>query len=193
MNEEQVLKDIADDPQQFAQVYEAFYNKIFGYAYRRTLNYEVAKDIAAETFLKAFVNIHSFKWKNVSILYWLYKIATNELNRYFNHQRYKPRSLSRIEEEYGMDITSYSHSESEITLLQGELEKHETFLQMNGAIKKLDTKYQEVIALRFFEHKSLSEIALILDKKEGTVKSLLSRGIDKLKQTINKNDKRIQQ
>jgi len=35
--------------------------------------------------------------------------------------------------------------------------------------------------LRFFEHKSVKEIAGILDKKEGTIKSLLSRGIEKLK------------
>ena len=58
-------------------------------------------------------------------------------------------------------------------------------MRINVLIKKLDIKYQEVISLRFFEQKSIKEIAVILNKKEGTVKSLLYRGIDKLKGKIN--------
>ena len=184
MNEEQLLKDIANDPQQFGQVYEAFYKNIFGYVYRRTTDYEAARDITAETFLKAYVNIGKFKWRNISLLYWLYTIATNELNRYFNASKYTPHSLSRIQEEYGIDITDHSNAETESIQLQDELEKHREFMAINESIRKLDIKYQDVIALRFFEHKSTKEIAIILDKKEGTIKSLLSRGIEKLKEKI---------
>jgi RNA polymerase sigma-70 factor (ECF subfamily) len=96
-----------------------------------------------------------------------------------------PESLSRIHEEYGVDITDYSNAETERILLEEDLEKHQEFIRINDLIKKLDIKYQEVISLRFFEQKSIKEIAIILNKKEGTVKSLLSRGIDKLKGNIN--------
>jgi RNA polymerase sigma-70 factor (ECF subfamily) len=65
LDEEQMLKDIENDPQKFGQIYEAFHNKIFGYVFRRTTNYEAAKDITAETFLKAYVNIGKFKWRGV--------------------------------------------------------------------------------------------------------------------------------
>jgi RNA polymerase sigma factor (sigma-70 family) len=184
LNEEQLLKDIENDPEKFGEVYEAFYNKIFGYVYRRTTDYEAANDITAETFLKAFVNIRQFKWRNVSLLYWLYKIATNELNRYFNNNKYTPRSLSRIREEYGIDITDHSNAETEAIKLQDDLEKHQEFLRINNFIRKLDIKYQDVISLRFLEHKSVKEIAIILNKKEGTIKSLLSRGIEKLKESL---------
>jgi RNA polymerase sigma-70 factor (ECF subfamily) len=185
LNEEQLLKDIENDPEKFGQVYEAFYNKIFGYAYRRTTDYEAARDIAAETFLKAFVKIDQFKWRDISLLYWLYQIATNELNKYFNSHKYKPHSLSRIQEEYGIDITDHSNAETESIKLQDELEKHQEFVRINNCIKILDIKYQDVISLRFFEHKSIKEIAIIVNKKEGTIKSLLSRGIEKLKQNLN--------
>jgi RNA polymerase sigma-70 factor (ECF subfamily) len=184
LNEEQLLKDIENDPQKFGQVYEAFYNKIFGYVYRRTTDYEAARDVTAETFLKANVNIGKFKWRNISLLYWLYTIATNELNKYFNSHKYKPHSLCRIQEEYGIDITDHSNAETEGIKLQDDLEKHQEFMRINDSIRKLDIKYQDVIALRFFEHKSIKEIAMILDKKEGTIKSLLSRGIEKLKDKI---------
>ncbi len=179
-----MLKGVENDPQKFGEIYEAFHNKIFGYVFRRTTNYEAAKDITAETFLKAYVNIGKFKWRNVSVLYWLYKIATNELNKYFNSHKYTPQSLCRIQEEYGIDITDHSNAETESIRLQEELEKHQEFMRINDCIKKLDLKYQDVIALRFFEQKSIKEIAIILNKKEGTVKSLLSRGIEKLKENI---------
>jgi RNA polymerase sigma-70 factor, ECF subfamily len=184
LNEEQLLNDIEADPQKFGLVYEAFYNQIFGYVFRRTTDYEVARDITAETFLKGYANISKFKWRNISLLYWLYQIATNELNKYFNSKQYRPQSLSRIEEEYGIDALDHANEEGESSKLQDELERHQEFIRMNAAIKKLDTKYGDVISLRFFEQKSLKEIAIILDKKEGTIKSLLSRGIDKLKDTI---------
>ncbi|MEO8172494.1 MAG: sigma-70 family RNA polymerase sigma factor [Sediminibacterium sp.] len=184
MNEEQILKDIATDPQKFGKIYEVFHSRIFGYVYRRTTNYEAAKDITSETFLKAYTNIESFKWRNISVLYWLYKIATNEVNRYFNSNKYTPQSLCRIQEEYGIDITDHSNAETKSIRLQEDLERHQEFVKINAYVKKLDLKYQEVISLRFFEQKSIREIAIILDKKEGTVKSLLSRGIDKLKENI---------
>lgn len=184
MNEEQLLKDIENDPRKFGEVYEAFNKKIFGYVYRRTTNYDAASDITAETFLKAFININKFQWNNISLLYWLYRIATNELNRYFNSHTYKAVSLNRIQEEYGIDITDHSNAETECIKLQEEMEKHQEFIKINSSIRLLDLKYQEVISLRFFEHKSIKEISIILTKKEGTVKSLLSRGISKLKENI---------
>jgi RNA polymerase sigma-70 factor (ECF subfamily) len=62
-----------------------------------------------------------------------------------------------------------------------ELARHEEFLGVQRALKMLDIKYQEVIALRYFEAKDNAQISEILGKPEGTVKSLLSRGIEKLR------------
>jgi RNA polymerase sigma-70 factor (ECF subfamily) len=185
LNEEQLLKDIKKSPERFGEIYEAFHNKVFGYIYRRTADYEAASDITAETFLRAYVNISKFKWRNISLLFWLYQIATNELNKYFNSRKYKPSSLCRIQEEYGIDITDHSNAETERIKLQDEMEKHQTFIKVSESIRRLDLKYQDVIFLKFFERKTIKEIALILNKKEGTVKSLLSRRMEKLKQNLN--------
>lgn len=183
LNEETLLREIKDDPQKFGEIYDAFYGKIFAYAFRRTTNYDVARDIAAETFLKGYAGMGKFTWRNISILYWLYRIATNKLNRYLTGRRCS-ESLNRIQEEYGFDITDYSNAETERILLEEELEQHRDFMNMNNLVKKLDMKYQEIISLRYYEQKSIKEIAVILGKKEGTVKSLLSRGIGKLKANI---------
>lgn len=188
MNEERLIKEIQQDPSKFAEIYEAFYKSIFGYVFRRTTDYDASKDIAAETFLKAYTGIGKFQWRNISILYWLYRIATNEMNRYFNSRKYVPESLSRIQEEYNVDITDYSNAETERIQMEEDLERHQEFVKINDLLKTLDLKYQEVIALRFYEQKSLKEIAIILSKNEGTVKSLLSRGIEKLRRTLPEED-----
>jgi RNA polymerase sigma-70 factor (ECF subfamily) len=65
---------------------------------------------------------------------------------------------------------------------EAELQKHEQFLQVLQQVRKLPVKYQEVITLKFFEGKTHREIAEILGVKEGTLKSLLSRGIQKIRQ-----------
>lgn len=184
LNEERLLKDIKSDPRKFGEIYDAFYSRIFAYVFRRTASYDAAKDIAAETFLKAYTGIGTFKWRNISVVHWLYRIATNELNKYLEASQYHPESLRRIHEEYGVDLTEYATAETERIRIEEELETHREFLRVNESLKNLDAKYQDVISLRFYEQKSIKEIAIILGKREGTVKSLLSRGIDKLKQSM---------
>ena len=51
-------------------------------------------------------------------------------------------------------------------------------------MRRLPIKYQEVIALRYFEKKPLADIAVILGKSENTVKTLLYRGLAKLKKSL---------
>lgn len=184
LNEERLLRDIKIDPHEFGEIYDAYYSKIFGYVFRRTASYDAAKDIAAETFLKAYTGICAFRWRNISILHWLYRIATNELNKYFNATSYAPESLSRIQEEYGVALTDYTTAETERIQLEDDLKRHREFVRVNALVRALDRKYQDVISLRFYERKSIKEIAGILGKREGTIRSLLSRGIDKLRSNL---------
>jgi RNA polymerase sigma-70 factor (ECF subfamily) len=72
----------------------------------------------------------------------------------------------------------------EVAQAEAELQKHEDFLAIHKNITKLPPQYQEVIALRFFEKKKLREIGDILGKREGTVKSLLHRGLERMRKLM---------
>ena len=74
--------------------------------------------------------------------------------------------------------------ETEFLEAQEKLKQHQDFLKIQKEIFKLPIRYQEVITLRFFEKKKLKEISEILGKKEGTIKSLVHRGLEKLKNLI---------
>jgi RNA polymerase sigma-70 factor (ECF subfamily) len=75
--------------------------------------------------------------------------------------------------------------ENDKSALETELHKHAQFVQVLNALKTLPAKYQDVISLKYFEGKNNKEIVEILQMKEGTLKSLLSRGLEKLRKKCN--------
>jgi RNA polymerase sigma-70 factor (ECF subfamily) len=181
--EKQLVRQAQKVPDAFAELYDQYYPKIFGYVLRRTTNLEAAQDITSETFLKALRKLWQFRWRNVPFSSWLYRIATNEINQYFRKAEYK-KSISMEElQEQGFELISPHDPESELIEAQEKLKQYQDFLEIQEKIVRLPAKYQEVIALRFFEQKQINEIAEILGKKEGTVKSLLHRAVEKLKET----------
>jgi len=68
--------------------------------------------------------------------------------------------------------------------VEKQLQQSKDFVNVQQKLLLLPVKYQEVIALKYFEEKSIKEIVEILEIKEGTIKSLLSRGIEKLKNLV---------
>jgi RNA polymerase sigma-70 factor, ECF subfamily len=181
-NEKELIKRVKKDPQAFALIYDQHYRAIFSYVFRRMGSYEIARDLTAETFLKAFQKIGSFQWRNVPISAWLFRIATNEINLYVRRSKYQPTYLD--DTDLQLHLPYEPGVETEKAAVEKALQEHEEFLLIQTKLLALDAKYQEVIALRFFEEKSIQEISTILGKKEGTIKSLISRGLSKLRLQI---------
>jgi RNA polymerase sigma-70 factor (ECF subfamily) len=180
--ERELVRQAQKAPEAFARLYDHYYPRIFGYVLRRSANLEAAQDITSETFLKALGKLWQFRWRNVSFSSWLYRIATNEVNQYFRKVEYrKSVSLEELQAQ-GFEPVSPHDPESELMEAQEELKQHQDFLEIQARIVELPAKYQEVITLRFFEKKQIKEIADILGKREGTIKSLLHRAVEKLRE-----------
>ena len=180
--EKKLVKNAQKDPEAFGIIFDNYYDRIFGYVLRRVANPDIAKDIISEVFFKAFTNLWKFRWRNISISAWLYKIATNEVNYFFRKKKYKTVSLDRLMEENGLEpVSPEATIEEELINVEITLKKHQDYLEVQKRIAEMPVKYQEVISLRIFESKSIKEISEILNKKEGTIKSILSRGTHNLK------------
>jgi len=183
MDESDLLNRIRKNPENFSELFKLYYKQIFGYIIRRTGNFDDTADIAADTFLKAFRNIHNFRYTGISVKVWLYRIATNEINLYFRHKQKHNSIFEHINIEDNSVFRNYiAEDRKEI---ETELQRHYQFLSVLKELKTLPVKYQEVIALRYFEDKDNKEIVEILNINEGTLKSLLSRGLEKLRQKCN--------
>lgn len=175
-DEKKQIEKAKKDPRAFTELYDKYYSQIFGYILKRVANLEIAQDVTSETFLKALKNLWQFRWRNIPFSSWLYRIANNETANYFRKQKGGWVPLEKIAEPASADNLQMEFIEA-----QEELKKHQDFLKAQGKISKLPLKYQEVIVLRFFEKKQIKEVSEILGKKEGTIKSLLHRGLEKLR------------
>jgi RNA polymerase sigma-70 factor (ECF subfamily) len=183
VTESELLQKIKQNPAYFSELFILYYKPVFGYIFRRTGNFEDTADITADTFLKAFNHIRYFSYRGISIKVWLFRIATNEVNIFFRQYVKKNSVIERLDFENKKQFIHLLESDKEA--LENELQLHQQFLEVLNSLKTLPAKYQEVISLKYFEGKSNKEIAEILDIKEGTLKSLLSRGLEKLRKKCN--------
>jgi RNA polymerase sigma-70 factor (ECF subfamily) len=183
--EKELISRARKDPSAFGQLFEEYYAPIFGYTLRRVGNLEAAQDITSGVFFKALKNLWQFHWRNIHFSSWLYRIAANEVNYYFRARGYKTISLDMLLENQGFEVADTALDVAEnLRQAQDELERHQDFLKVQKLLRQLPPKYQETLALRFFERKTIAEISAILGKKEGTIKSLISRGLTRLRECL---------
>lgn len=183
MSDKELLGRIKKTPDGFTELFILYYKAIFGYIFRRTGNFDDTADIASETFYKAFRHIKYFSYKGIAIKIWLYRIATNEVNMYFRN-RQKRGSLFEYLDISDKEMFNKFCQDDRVEL-EKLVDQNKQFQLVLDALKKLPSKYQDVLSLRYFEEKSIREIAEILNLNEGTVKSLLSRGVEKLRKICN--------
>jgi RNA polymerase sigma-70 factor (ECF subfamily) len=186
-NQKEIIAKANKDPERFGELYDEYYSKILGYCLKRTANIQIAEDLTSEVFFKALNKLWQFRWRNISFSSWLYKIATNEINDYYK-EKYRPSiSLDYLQERIGYDVPTEDNSQRDLIDKEIQNEKQLAYYKIIRYLKDLPIKYQEVITLKYFEYKKISEISEILGKKEGTIKSLLSRGIDMLQRKMQEN------
>lgn len=184
--EKDLVERAQKDPQVFGEIFDMYYDSIFGYVLRRVGNVQVSQDITSEVFFKAMNRLWQFKWRDISISAWFYRIATNEISQYFRGNKRMFISLDALFEIGGFDVSDEIDIFEEIISKEREIENKKKWREVQADIKMLSNKYQDVLALRFFENKKICEISEILGKKEGTVKSLLHRGISILRENLSK-------
>jgi RNA polymerase sigma-70 factor, ECF subfamily len=173
--ERQLVLRAQTDPEAFGRIFDLHHDKIYAYVLRRTRSQDVAADVTAETFMKALRGLQLFSWRGIPISAWLYRIAGNEINMYFRKGKYAPLSLSElIDAGYEPEAPD---TPSDGALMRELISVERRVQNVHDALHTLGFKYQEVIALKYMEGKTSPEIARIIGKPEGTVRSLLSRGI----------------
>jgi RNA polymerase sigma-70 factor, ECF subfamily len=174
----QVLKG---DQNAYGEIVELFKDKVFQICYRMLGNHHEAEDIAQEAFIRAFINIHSFKQER-KFSTWLYRIATNLC---IDRLRKKKPDYYLDAEVSGTDgLTLYSQIPSTDRLPDTEVENMDLQDAIQKAISALPEKYRSVIVLKYVEELSLNEISEIMDLPLGTVKTRIHRGREALRKQL---------
>lgn len=184
MDEKELIEKIKQDPGLFTTIFDSNYQKILSYAIKRVGDINTANEITSEVFYKAYLNINKFRYKGIPISAWLYRIANNEISNYYRKKKSYNSLFKSIETEF-IDEGLESSLSDELISAEKILTRNLEFMELHKKIALLPLKYQEVIVLRYFEKKDIRQISQILNKKEGTIKSLISRSVEKLRSLYN--------
>lgn len=170
--ERDLIERVKSNKEAFLEIYDAHFQRIYNYAYYRTMNHNDAEEITSQTFLAALEKIQSFEYRNIPVVAWLYKIASNALIDLYRKQG----KIAELADDY---IWADSENEPEQVVL-GWSEKQQLIEQLNN----LPPLQHQALILRYIQNLSYKEIAQIMDKTEGAVKQLLHRGLTCLRERM---------
>lgn len=144
-------------------------------------NAEDAADLTQETFLKAWRALPSFGFR-AAFSTWLYRLASNAcLDHLRSARRNAAVGLSTADED-GEELfydPPDPAPQPEERVIRAEEQR-----QLRAAFASLADDDRLLLTLRVVNELSYAEIAAILDIKEGTVKSRLSRARDRLRKKL---------
>jgi RNA polymerase sigma-70 factor, ECF subfamily len=168
-DERQLVQRAKRDLAALAILYRSHYAAIYNHILRRVGSQHEADDLVAEVFLAMVRYLPRFRWSGAPFRSWLYRLATNQVNRWARRRRrlaHKQLSQMPIEETDSTD----QQGEPVWDLEQAQL-----------ALLALAPRYQTVLSLHYLEDMPLTEVAMVLGCRLGTVKSRLSRGREALR------------
>ena len=151
------------------------FDRIYSYLQMTVGNRHDAEDLTNQTFVKMLESIERFQWRKVPISAWLFRIAHNLAMDHFRaHRRWQP------EEEPPEPEDSAELSAEEEAL-------HSIGRQsMLAMIEGLSEDQQQVLTLKFVFNFPNGDVATILGKTEGAVKSLQHRALASLQRELAK-------
>jgi len=136
-DDESPVRRARDDPDAFAQLFRRHRDGIYGFAYRRSGSREVAEEVTAATFERAWRALPSFTWRGGGVQPWLFRIAAGELAGWYRRERrhHTPRAQSALRE----------HADTRTADDVPEVDE-----AVRAALGTLRPRYQQALTLRYF-------------------------------------------
>lgn len=143
------------------------------------LNPSDREDCVQETFLKALASLGSLRDAD-KFCSWLGVIARNICLDLIK----KSSQISSIDDDSPWDFAHGTQISSPRPSPLAEVLREDEHARLRESIALLGEKYRRAISMRYFEDCDYSTIAETLHKPLGTVKSLIHRGHDKLRDLL---------
>jgi RNA polymerase sigma-70 factor (ECF subfamily) len=163
----------AGDRAALEELYLIHFDRIYSYLHMTVGNRPDAEDLTTQTFLRMLESIRSFRFQTAPFSAWLFRIAHNlSMDHFRANRRWQPEE--EVPEPQGSEERSAEDEAFQSIGRQSMLE----------LIDSLSPEQQQVLTLKFVFNFSNAEVATILDKSEGAVKSLQHRALVSLQKQI---------
>lgn len=148
----------------YSRVVLAMQQRILGFLFRMTQNPEWAEEIGQEVFLRAFQKIHNYDRSKGTFSTWLFRIARNLCIDQMRKRKGRYASIDDVEPMAAEQPGPYWNA------VDNELEQ-----RIASAVECLEPAYREVFVLREYQNLPIEDVAEIIGRPLGTVKSRLYR------------------
>ena len=151
--------------------FDEYYQRVFNYAYYKTLNYATADEVTSDVFYHVARSYGTFDPSRGSLDDWVFRIARNSLFSFFRRQRETvdleavAEGAFAVEEDFGDPLDE-----------QGQM--------VRDMLSMLDDAEREIIYLKFWEELPNKEIAQRLGMNASTVSTRVNRAVVKIRKAF---------
>ena len=179
-----IIKCKKYDKLSFKELFQMYEKYLYCLCYSYTQNQQDALDLVQEVYIKVFNNINKFDG-NMPFHPWMRRISVNTC---LNFKRTIKNNIISLNQSINEDEGTLE----DVLLADDQVEDEILNLEIKDIIKtnlkELPEKYRIIIVLRYYENLDYNEIAKLLNKPLGTVKTELYRAKallkDKLKNVV---------
>jgi RNA polymerase sigma-70 factor (ECF subfamily) len=152
--------------------YQENKDKVFNYLmYRLNFDRALAEDLFMDVVLKAYSHFGEFDPSKASFKTWIFTLAHNHLVNYWrDRQKAEAVSLDQLEEE-GVTVAITEMAEDVSAQIDGK--------NIRKVLSLMADSEREVVTLRYLEDLEYAEISKITGKKEGAIRTSLSRSLNR--------------
>lgn len=177
-NERQLVnKAKSGNPDAFAELYDAYVDRIYRYIYFRVSDDVTAEDLTSQVFLNAWESLDRYQVGNSPYLALLFTIARNLV---IDHYRVKKETV---------DFDAMIQAKAGGPDPDEEVQSRFDMQAIRNALQFLTEEQQQVLALRFVTGLSTEEIAKLMDKREGAIRALQMRALQALTKYLEEKER----
>jgi RNA polymerase sigma-70 factor (ECF subfamily) len=174
MEHQELMRQVqAGDEMAFGEIVRLYKDKIVNFLWQVTGDYQIAVDLAQETFMRVYFKANKYK-PLAPLSSWIYAIASN-LAKTEMKKRHRVSTVP-------LDDISYRFSGDDAS--SGNPESDTMVKKLRKALNSLHPRYRIPVVLKDIDGYSQEEIAQILKKPLGTIKARISRGRDYLRKEL---------
>jgi RNA polymerase sigma-70 factor (ECF subfamily) len=176
-------KDIIEDIkkgslQAMDELIKKYQKRVYNIVYGLCMNYDIAWDVSQEAFVKVIKNIKNFRQES-SFWTYLYRIVMNAFYDWTRKEKTKKRATTNFSDMID-DDKKRSYEVKDMINIEEDFDKKVMEEKLKRGLDDLTDIQRQVYILKNIEGMKIREIADLIGISEGTVKSHLSRAVEKL-------------
>lgn len=168
---------LAGNTQAFAEIVKNHQRLVWHMAWRMLQQRQEAEDCSQEIFMRVHQNLKQYRGES-ALGTWIGRVAFSVALRMAQKRKLRLDIPSDFEPELAFEHIS---SGEDVQSVHSEAEQMQA---LYAAIEQLPSLPRTVLSLHYRDDFSIAEIANMLDCPEGTVKSHLNRGRNRLKSAL---------